>query len=281
MKPLVSIVVATYRRQALLSELLPLLQEQTAQAPENAQAEILIIDNCPDRSAETTVAKAPDCRYVHEPRSGVSHARNRGVTEARGDYIVFIDDDEAPEEGWLAAFLEAALAGAPACFGPVEPWFEVEPPAELRPLIEDVFSRRLNAADGEDVSARRAWLGTGNSMFRKDACFGDTLPFDPRFNARGGEDIWFLRQLAEERGVPLRWCAGAIVREKVPPSRMTPDYVRDRKFNSGQLRCLVEAGAGGLAAPTRVAFWMSVGAAQAAMFGTAAATARALGLQEA
>jgi len=44
-------------------------------------------------------------RYVHEPSTGVVHARNRGVREAGGEYLIFLDDDEVPAAGWLNAFL--------------------------------------------------------------------------------------------------------------------------------------------------------------------------------
>ena len=268
----ISVVIPTYRRPEMLARVLAALAPQAAAEG----AEVLVTDNCPDRSAEA-VARAAGARWTHEPVPGVSNARNRGVAEASGDWIAFLDDDETPRPGWLAALRRHAEAGAEACFGRVEPAFETPPPAELAGLLDGIFSRRLDAPVGADVSDRRAWLGAGNSLFRRGRCFPDEAPFDPRFNAGGGEDIWLLRRLVEERGVRLIWAGDAVVDEHVPAARMTAAYVRARKFNSGRLRCVVESGARGPAAAARVALWMGVGLAQAGLHGAAWAALSAAG----
>lgn len=264
----VSIVIPTFRRASMLSRLLADLQTQLRTVA--ADMEVIVVDNDPGRSAEDAVRRGPiDAVYVHAPEPGVSNARNAGVAAAGGDYILFLDDDERPAAGWLSAMLAHAEAGRDACFGRVEPDFETPPAPGLAEVLDGIFSRRLAAEPGEDVSARRAWLGTGNSLFHKSRCFPDAAPFDPRFNARGGEDIWLLRHLAEDRGIRLHWAGDAAVTEFVPADRMTPSYVRRRKFNSGQLRCLVESAGGDATAAARVCGWMAVGLVQAALHGAA------------
>jgi GT2 family glycosyltransferase len=64
--------------------------------------EVLVIDNAP-RTAETReiVAEFPGARYVCEPQRGLDCARNRALTEARGDIVAFTDDDATPEPSWL------------------------------------------------------------------------------------------------------------------------------------------------------------------------------------
>ncbi|MDO9190883.1 MAG: glycosyltransferase, partial [Sulfurimicrobium sp.] len=72
--------------------------------------EFLVIDNAStDDTAAILVDKSwrfpgPEVRMVREEKLGISHARNRAVTEARGEYIIFIDDDETPDTGWLRAY---------------------------------------------------------------------------------------------------------------------------------------------------------------------------------
>src|SRR5262249_23214368 len=44
-------------------------------------------------------------RAMHEPRLGLSLARNRGLGEARGPIVAYLDDDAVPRPGWLAALL--------------------------------------------------------------------------------------------------------------------------------------------------------------------------------
>lgn len=263
---LLSVIVPTYRRPEALAALLVRLDGQIA-ALGQGEAELVVVDNCPDGSARATVtAVVPGAVYVSEPRAGVVHARNAAVRAARARYVVFIDDDQRPQPGWLESYRNLALLGHAACFGPVRPEFAAPPPPHLRHLLDAMFSRDAAVPTGTDITDKRAYLGTGNSMFDRASCFADTAPFDPRFN-QGGEDVWFLRQLVQDRGQRLTWSAEAAVHEVVPASRMTTAYVRRRRFRNGQLRCLVEAGGRNWGA---TGFWMAAGLAQTLLFGTAA-----------
>jgi glycosyltransferase involved in cell wall biosynthesis len=260
--PLITIVIPTFERAELLSKLLDALRNEILTNSFKDKVELIVVDNCPDGSARATVEAAADVvSYLHEPRTGVANARNRGVEAARGAYILFIDDDELPRYGWLAAFYKQAADNVDACFGPVEPEFVEQPPPELQEMLERIFSRSIPAKTGEDISAWRPYLGTGNSMFKKDVCFPEGMKFHPNFNG-GGEDVWLLRQLVDDMGVRLIWCNEAKVSELVPSSRMTYSFVQRRKFRDGQLRCIVEASAGGLKAVWRVTLWMTIGLVQ-------------------
>ena len=263
---LLSVIVPTYRRPETLVVLLATLGEQIA-ALGDGGAELVVVDNCPDRSAKAAVTtRAPGAVYVSEPRPGVVHARNAGIRAARGRQVVFIDDDQRPEAGWLDSYRALALQGHAACFGPVLPEFAAPPPPHLRTLLEGLFSRDAGVPMGTDITDKRAYMGTGNSMFDRARCFASEAPFDPRFN-QGGEDVWFLRQLVQDRGLRLTWSAEAAVHETVPATRMTAAYVRSRRFHNGQLRCLVEAGGRNRGATV---FWMAVGLVQTMVFGAAA-----------
>lgn len=272
--PVLSIVVPTFRREAFLP---PLFQSVAIQiAAVTLPVELVLVDNSPDASARAVAAAAPGfVRYVHEPRTGVAMARNRGVAEARGGHVIFLDDDELPAPGWLAAFAEAAARGDRAVFGAVEPLFQADPPPSLRAPLDRIFSRRLDAASGSEVQHLRAYLGSGNSMFSRDTLALVDPPFDPSFTT-GGEDVWLFRRLVDQHGVPMIWRPDALVQEIVPQRRATLAFLRQRRFSDGQLRCLVESDAGGVRAMGRVALWMAVGAAQLGLFGLAALVTRPL-----
>lgn len=263
---MLSIVVPTFRREHYLPPLFAAVAEQIASVAD--PVELVLVDNSPDASARDIPAP-PFVRYIHEPRTGVAHARNRGVAEARGTHIVFLDDDERPAPGWLQAFAASARKGDRATFGAVEPRFETDPPPALLAPLDRIFSRRLPATAGAEVQSLRAYLGSGNSMFARDTLALVDPPFDTSFNA-GGEDVWLFRQLVDQHGIPMIWCPQALVHELVPPRRATMTFLRARRFSDGQLRCLVESDAGGVRAAARVALWMAVGAAQLGIFGLAA-----------
>ena len=229
---MLSIVIPTFRREAYLPPLFASLAAQIASC--GVDAEVIVVDNSPDASARVVAARGTDrldaLRYVHEPRPGVAQARNRGVAEAAGSHVVFLDDDEVPGHGWLATYARMAATGAAACFGAIDAQFDSPPPAALRQPLERVFSRHLAAPPSADVTGLRAYLGSGNSMFRRDVLAQISPPFDTAFNG-GGEDVWLLRKLVDDRGVVLIWCPQALVAERVPADRATMAFLRRRRFS--------------------------------------------------
>lgn len=269
---MISIVVPTFRREAFLAPLFAAVASQVETV--SCAVELVLVDNSPEASARGHAASAPGfVRYAHEPLTGVAQARNRGVAEALGAHVIFLDDDELPDPGWLAAFAAAAGRGDQAAFGSIEPMFEQEPPEVLRKPLDRIFSRHLPAESGQDVRNLRAYLGSGNSMFRRDVLALEQPPFNTDFDA-GGEDVWLFRRLVDRHGVSLVWCPEARVREIVPKSRASLAFLRSRRFSDGQLRCLVESGTGGLRGAGRVAFWMGVGGAQLFLHGLATIVTR-------
>lgn len=268
-----SIIVTTFRRTEMLAELIATLGPQL----EGRAAETIVIDNCPEASARTTVESAdfPGIRYVHEPRNGVVHARNRGVAEANGVYVIFLDDDEMPCTNWLDAWLAQADGITDMAFGRIMPRLLGPCPPSLASQIDRAYSREMPGATGSDISDKWPYVGTGNAMFHKARCFATDAPFDVRFNARGGEDVWLIQSLVRQ-GRKLLWNNDALVEELVPEHRMTLAFAKTRKFNQGQLRCILMYADGGLAGSLRVAAWMTVGAIQLVVFGLAAQLASVL-----
>jgi glycosyltransferase involved in cell wall biosynthesis len=102
MTPLVSVVVPTHNRASLLARTLRSIQGQTL-----SDVEIIVVD---DGSTEP-VAVSPDARLRvvrHDRPLGVSAARNRGIAEARGEWVAFCDDDDV----WAPDKLEQQLIEA-------------------------------------------------------------------------------------------------------------------------------------------------------------------------
>jgi succinoglycan biosynthesis protein ExoM len=262
----VSIVIPTVDRE---KSLLDAVSASAAQIAGFCSGEIVVVDNSADgrqfwivQAAQSFPPSDPvDIRYVKEPNPGLAHARNKGVTEARGQFVVFLDDDELPRPGWLAALISTIEeTEADAAFGGVAPVFE-ERPVLLADFIAHRFTRMLKARSGEDVSARYNYLGTGNSCFRVATCFADTeQPFDFRFNDTGGEDTDLLRRLFFA-GKKLVWAGEAVVEELIPTSRTSMAAMRDRRFAQGQIRTLLHV-ASSSKRYDKAMFWMAAGAAQ-------------------
>jgi Glycosyl transferase family 2 len=269
----VSVVIPTYNRPDLLARATAsCLDQQGFDAP----YEIIIVDNNPEGSARASVeemaGRSPvPIRYVGEPRSGISYARNAGVAAAAGRYIAFLDDDEEADPGWLAAHLEAIRRfGADLVVGPVHACF---PPGigPVGPYPRDKFSREMPLPTGASMPRIP---GIGNTLLNRERCFVDPEPFDLRLGLTGGEDTLFLRQLLR-RGRTMVWCAEASVRETVPVERLAPRFLLRRAFHRGQATTFACAA---VKPPDhiRVVRMMVAGCAQVLLFGVPALLLRTL-----
>ena len=238
-EPEVSVVIPCYDRLGLLERT---LRACFSQDMPGVAWEIVVADNHPQRLAAPLLAglSAPVAlRHVEAGERNIALARNRGVAAARGSLIAFVDDDEAPEPGWLQAHLACLRrTGADASFGPKLPVFEGGAAPDWDPdgayyttdfgLPADTEIRPL---DWWPPQARG--LGTGNSMLRRDTCLPGDAPFDEVFGRSGGEDTMLLLGLAK-RGRRFVWCPAAKVLEFNEAARLSPRYMSARLQRSAR-----------------------------------------------
>ncbi len=104
--PFVSVIIPTYNRERFIGETLRRFDLQTYPG----EWELLIIDNnSSDGGPKITrdfCASHRRFRFVSEPRQGVSHARNRGIREARGEILAFGEDDVFVGPDWIERITE-------------------------------------------------------------------------------------------------------------------------------------------------------------------------------
>ena len=101
--PRLSLVVPAYKVQGYLRECLDSVLDQ-----EFADFEVIAVDDCsPDGSGailDEYAARDDRVRVLHLPENvGLGRARNAGMAEARGDYLLFLDSDDTLVPGALAA----------------------------------------------------------------------------------------------------------------------------------------------------------------------------------
>jgi GT2 family glycosyltransferase len=78
--------------------------------------EVVVVDNAPTSDALRKVVEGAaeggaEFRYCVEQRPGLSWARNAGIAAAASDIIAFLDDDEEPDEYWLAGIADGFAGG--------------------------------------------------------------------------------------------------------------------------------------------------------------------------
>lgn len=106
--PRVSILIATRDRAGSLARTLDALAQLPRQAP---SWEVLVVDNGSSDGTPEVIRAATDVLpLVHlvEPAPGKNRALNRALRQARGELLVFTDDDCVPEGGWLRELAAAA-----------------------------------------------------------------------------------------------------------------------------------------------------------------------------
>ncbi len=184
-----SLIIITLNRATLLRRTLEGLARQSRKIDE-----IIVVDNGPNAETEG-VACSFAARYVPEWKRGYGHARNRGLTEAHGDVIYFLDDDCVPEPDWSDVLWKVLTSGAAdlasGSRAPGQPGLA----ARLEYLSTDgpVLSPGLAAGPARHLSTSNLILR--REVVEKVGCFDTTLAMceDRDFTTRAGKLGFRLR----------------------------------------------------------------------------------------
>lgn len=225
------VAVITFKRPAMLASCIESLMPELS-----TDDVLLVVDNDPLQSSRSVVDEYsehdPRIRAVSEPLPGIAAARNAAVTEflrSHHDALVFIDDDETADPGWLGAHRAVVtVRSAHATFGPVIPRYAADVPRWVRRL--DFFARS-DAATGSDVR----WPATNNVRIGRSLFdLGEELRFSEAYSMTGGSDTDFFHR-ARQAGAHFVWVADARVAEVVPPSRANAQWLWRRGVRLGNV----------------------------------------------
>ena len=110
----ISVVICTYNRPKGLEKVLNSIARQTIP---QTDYEVLVVDNNPDASSlKQTIERIRseefgssfEClRLIHCPILGLSYARNTGISEAKSDILIFLDDDATARKNLLEEYWKA------------------------------------------------------------------------------------------------------------------------------------------------------------------------------
>ncbi len=225
---MISVLIASKGRP-FLKQTLKSISE--ASIPTGETVEIIIADDSPDAAVSRVLVElklAMTVTVLPVGAGNVAMARNACLEAAKGDWLIFVDDDERVEPDWLQGHLSAAQDfDADAVFGPVFPRYpEATPQWLLRanPLFQDWNWDE----DGRETPRGR----TGNTLVRHSAL--GALRFDEEFGRSGGEDDdFFLRFAAQGHRMVVTNRARA--HEDVPAERANAKYALNRAQRTGQL----------------------------------------------
>ena len=202
-----SIAVCTYNRSDVLPKCLESLVDQTA---DSELFEVLIIDNnSTDDTKKITkdfCGKHHNFRYVFEEKQGLSHARNRAIVEARGEYLAYIDDDAIADKDWIKNILAVIKRDSSivAFGGSIYPWYNSKKPKwfqdefEIFSLGEQIFQlneqNRSFGLNGSNMIFKKEILNKYNGFSAEYGMNGDKIAF-------GEESLLFNKMLKNNENI--------------------------------------------------------------------------------
>ena len=232
----VALCAATFNRPEGLARLLEAVAELRLEKAEDTRVEVIIVDNSPEENARRSIEeRAKDfpwtLHFLAEARRGITFARNAALEKAEtlsADAIVFIDDDEYPDPGWLAALLARwRKSGAAVVLGAVQPVFPVDTAGWI---IQGRFFETHDFADGAELHDAH----TANVLIEASALRRHGLTFDHRYALSGGEDTMLFRALLDA-GERIVYARDAVVYETVPKSRANLNWLMKRWYRTGNV----------------------------------------------
>ena len=236
-----SLIIPTHNRSERLIAALESVIRQDLPA---ADWECVVVSN---NSTDDTVARFGDfaarypglnLRLVTEDGPGVSYARNRGIAETSAPLLVFIDDDERINPGFLRAYADFfdAHPDAVVAGGRIIAEYVTGRPAWLSKYTEMPIANPMEFGDAVRPFPAGRVPGGGNMAFRRSAAlrYGG---FDPSLGRVGrmligGEENDFFERLM--RGGETCWYVpGAVMWHIIPPEKLTESYFRRLCYNVG------------------------------------------------
>jgi succinoglycan biosynthesis protein ExoM len=230
----VTVCACTYRRPEGLAALLEGLGKQTFAGMTRPSLSIVIADNEGSERAREACARFElsydiPIEYVHEPRRGISHARNACLARLRDDcdFFAMIDDDEIPHQDWIEQLLVMQQhTQADVVQGRVLAELPDSAPdwiVQGRYFDWQLSPDEVRAAQQQGYAELQR-ARTNNVLVRHAVVRELGLRFDSRFALTGGEDLVFFAAI-KAAGYRIVYAPLAYVKEIIPPERTTLEYL--------------------------------------------------------
>ena len=234
----ISLIVPTYNRAEFLKKALPSFVNQTI---DNKDYEILVIDNNSTDNTKHIVENFKKnfqnfrIKYFFEKNQGLHFARNKGISEAQGEIIVFGDDDIVASENWLEKIKQEFLDEKVGIVGgKILPIWNFEPPEWIYDYGTDKIHTVFAYLDlGKDKkNLEKEYVFGCNFAIRKNLALKvggsppDTFPKKLNFLSGPGEALMVDRVRC--LGYKIVYLPEAVVFYHVDSSRITLNYFIDR-----------------------------------------------------
>jgi glycosyltransferase involved in cell wall biosynthesis len=234
MQPMISVVICTYNRADTLRRALQSLicQETDGQF----SYEILVIDDGSSDGTRAVVSEIASrsqvpVRYVCEEGYGIAQARNRCVSESRGEWIAWCDDDQLAEPDWLnQLFAVACRTGADVVGSDRVLSLPDEPVVPLNRVTRVVLGESIYHRESR-LFSYQSLPTTGNMLIRRSVL--DSVGSFDTSMVYSGEDSDLARRVLAH-GFTAWSAPKAVVHHLIPPSRLSAEYFGWVSFRVGR-----------------------------------------------
>ena len=246
-KPYISLIIPTHNREKYLKNLLDnilTLKDQT-------KFEIVVVDNnSNDGTVELVKNYSDKVRYVFEKNTSFTKARKTGAENAKGEIIIYLDDDVILESGCIdeayRIFKEkedCAVVG-----GKILPFFEQEPPEWVLDLQKSFNGLSLYDL-GDELKIVDAipgpFMAIRKKVFEEIGGFPpDTVGVETNSAKKtfkklyiGPGDYGFCI-LCRERGYKIYYSPKIKLQHVIPPFRLTKEFWISRMVGEGHCAVL-------------------------------------------
>lgn len=212
-RPFMTVVIPTCDRPAQLEACLERLSPGRQTLP-NERFEVIVTDDGRHVSARELVeGRFPWATWIPGPGRGPAANRNNGARRARGEWLVFTDDDCVPEPGWLQSYAHEMTVGRSALEGRIR------------------SDRAATSAwDEAPINESGGFFWSANIAVRKDE-FERVGGFDENYDSAAMEDV-DLRETLKSRGLIITFVFGATVSHPMRRTGFATKWAHARRLRS-------------------------------------------------
>lgn len=236
---MISFIICTYNRDKYIYQCLYRLANNRTKYDWEI---ILINNNSTDNTAFECKRFEQDYssikyNYFIEKTPGLSYARNRGIKESHGEWLVFLDDDSMVENDyienlgkWLEKYPDTAAFG-----GPIEPFFEEKTPSWLSKWSMG-FVSAINLGKNVKLFAHNQYpiganMGIAKKIIQEIGNFNTTLGRTKDLLLGGEEKDIFMR--IHNAGYQIYYFPNIFVKHCIPPKRTTNEFIKKLGYGVG------------------------------------------------
>lgn len=241
-KPYLSVIICTYNRDKYIYNLLKSIAENTLS---KAKYEIVLVNN------NSTDATEMECnrfcadyddvvfRYFIETNQGLSYARNRGIQEAKGKVVVYVDDDATINKEYLQTYYDFFEKDnkVEAAGGPILPVYETVEPKWMSHYTRQLITGKLYMGNVVKEFTKGAFPGGGNAAYRKSV-FDKVGLFNVDLGRKGtsliGAEEKDLFDKMTAQGIKFFYLPKAILYHIIPASKLTEEHFDRLTYSIGK-----------------------------------------------